>query len=471
MFHEIIIIKKKIMNKKLIFILVLALALTNAADLSFSLTNTRYTKASDFWTVEVPCSGGSGNYQYSCDLPTGWSIQNNLFKIPSSCATNYNFEYVSRCRIIDINLGQILERALCFKVTTGGYVITDQDYFYGQTSYSSGSIGTISGADILKRLSTLTGSISTTSFGSLGAIGGSYTGGVIGGITGGVSGVFSGLPTWSDCDNLIKNGNIVEILSLIQKIVSSTTLKCSAKVAYLNDLLGRINAGLKIKKESIVQLQALIDGITVQIQKLLVQIQNLKNEQSSLDLAGLKAQIDALMIKVKEAYNQYNTCVSSTKDYNLELESLKKEQQELEAKVYQLKCQIDELIAKINQLDIDIAALEKKLTELKAQRSQFSSQLTTITAEWNAKKERLEWVKTRIQWLINKINEINAGCASIKQSYEKLEYDLKVLQEKYNQACARSDQINQQITSIQVEIDRLKAREVTSIKKKFLEAS
>lgn len=118
---------------------------------------------------------------------------------------------------------------------------------------------------------------------------------------------------------------------------------------------------------------------------------------------------------------------------------MKLELQDLETKVYQLKCQIDDLIAKISQLDIDIAALEKKLTELKAQRSQFSSQLTSVTAEWNAKKERLQWVQTRIQWLITKINEINAGCATIKQTYEKLEYDLKVLQEKYNQACVRSD--------------------------------
>lgn len=83
----------------------------------------------------------------------------------------------------------------------------------------------------------------------------------------------------------------------------------------MNDLLGRINAGLKIKKESIAQLQALIDGIIVQIQKLLVQIQGLKSEQTALDLTGLKAQIDALMIKVKEAYTQYNTCISSTGDY------------------------------------------------------------------------------------------------------------------------------------------------------------
>lgn len=156
------------MNKKLILIFVVIIALANASGLGFNLGQVRYTKASDFWTVDVPISGGSGNYQYNCELPTGWLVSNNQFKIPSSCSTNYNFEYVSRCRVLDLQIGNFIERALSFKCTTTGYIITDNDYFYGLTSYSSGSIGTVTGLDALKRLSTLASSFTGSfSFGNL----------------------------------------------------------------------------------------------------------------------------------------------------------------------------------------------------------------------------------------------------------------------------------------------------------------
>lgn len=171
------------------------------AELAFSLGNTRYTKASDFWTVDVPCTGGSGQYQYACELPTGWKLENNLFKIPSSCSTNYNYEYVARCRVKDLGLGKILERALAFKSTTNGYVITDKDYFHGLLSYTS-SLSSITGLDVLNRLNTLTSSINSqigslsSNFGSLASLAGYSTG------------FFAGLPAWFDCDRFIADGNI-----------------------------------------------------------------------------------------------------------------------------------------------------------------------------------------------------------------------------------------------------------------------
>lgn len=344
------------MNKKLILIFVVLIAIGNAS-MSFNLLSTKYTKASDYWTVDVPIMGGSGNYQCNCELPTGWLMTNNQFKIPSSCSTNYNYEYVTRCKVLDLQFGNFIERALAFKCDYNGYTISEKEYFYGLTSYSSGSIGTLTGFDALKRLTTLASSFTgTLNLGSLSTnlLSGSYTGSLTGSYTG--SNLLSGLPTMFDCDKLINDGNIVEIVALIQKVVSST-LRCDAKIAYLNDLLGRINSGLSIKKESIAQLQALIDSITVQVQKLLAQITSLKSEKAALDLTGLKAQLDALMLKLKAAYGEYNTCTGSIKVYDDELKALKLEQQDLEAKVYQLKCQIDELTIKFNQLNVDIAAL------------------------------------------------------------------------------------------------------------------
>ena len=62
------------MNKKLILVLILAVVMATANDLAFNLGNTKYTKGNDYWTVDVPCTGGSGKYQYSCDLPSGWKL-------------------------------------------------------------------------------------------------------------------------------------------------------------------------------------------------------------------------------------------------------------------------------------------------------------------------------------------------------------------------------------------------------------
>ncbi len=155
---------------------------------------------------------------------------------------------------------------------------------------------------------------------------------------------------------------------MIQKVVSSTTIRCDAKVAWLNDLLGRINAALEIKKESIAQLQSLINGITAQVQVLLAKIKTLKDEQAGLNLQGLKDQLEALKIKLQGLYNDYNTCTNSTKDFQNELNKLQQEKKELEARIDQIKCTIDDLTARKNQLDIDIAALEKKLADLKAER-------------------------------------------------------------------------------------------------------
>lgn len=86
---------------------------------------------------------------------------------------------------------------MAFKCTSSGYVINDKDYLYGLTSYTSG-IGTISGADVLSRLSNLAGSLSVN-FGSIGSLGS------LGGVSGGY---FNGLPAWNDCDKFVRDGNI-----------------------------------------------------------------------------------------------------------------------------------------------------------------------------------------------------------------------------------------------------------------------
>jgi hypothetical protein len=77
----------------------------------------------------------------------------------------------------------------------------------------------------------------------------------------------------------------------------------------------------------------LISGIASQVDKLLIQIQTLKTEQTNLNLQGLKTQIDALMAQLRAAYAEYNTCVGSTKDLEAKLVKLRKEQKALEARI------------------------------------------------------------------------------------------------------------------------------------------
>lgn len=201
----------------------MALAVANAQNLAFNLQGIQFNRASDYWSVAVPVSGSSSpnNVAYACELPSGWRLENNIFRIPSSHAANYNQEYVCRCKVRDNSLNTAIERALSFRCTQTGFVVSDFDYFYGQTSYSNGPVGTYTGLDVLQRLQSLGGSI----LGGSTQINGGLS--VLGNLGASVGGVIStGLPSWSECDKLIKDGNIAEILALINKVVSSTTIKC-----------------------------------------------------------------------------------------------------------------------------------------------------------------------------------------------------------------------------------------------------
>lgn len=55
----------------LVVLLALFVAL-HAHNLAFDLRSIKYNQGNDFWSVDVPCTGGSGQYNYEYDLPTGW---------------------------------------------------------------------------------------------------------------------------------------------------------------------------------------------------------------------------------------------------------------------------------------------------------------------------------------------------------------------------------------------------------------
>jgi hypothetical protein len=148
-------------NLKSFVLLTIVISLVAANNLCLDLTGVKYSRATDYWTVDVPCSGGSGNYNYQFDVPSGWQRNGSRIMIPTSQTTQLNNEYVIRCRVQDNSTGDVLERALSFKPVAQGsstsLSITDHDYLYnyqyGQTSQSQPS--TITGLDVLNRLSAL----------------------------------------------------------------------------------------------------------------------------------------------------------------------------------------------------------------------------------------------------------------------------------------------------------------------------
>lgn len=51
-------------TKNTLIVLAFLFVALNAQSLAFDLRSIKYTQANDFWTVDVPCIGGSGQYVF-----------------------------------------------------------------------------------------------------------------------------------------------------------------------------------------------------------------------------------------------------------------------------------------------------------------------------------------------------------------------------------------------------------------------
>ena len=71
-------------SKNTLIALALLFVAINAQSLVFDLRGIKYAQSKDFWDVEVPCKGGSGQYAFEYDLPQGWRFENNRIRIPSA---------------------------------------------------------------------------------------------------------------------------------------------------------------------------------------------------------------------------------------------------------------------------------------------------------------------------------------------------------------------------------------------------
>jgi hypothetical protein len=302
-------------TKNTILALALLLVAINAQSLAFDLRGIQYSQGNDFWTVDIPCTGGSGKYTFDFDVPSTWKVKNNRLFIPSSSVQQLGNRFAARCKVRDVSKGDILERSLVFKPFQQGSSISlevsDHDYFYGLVGSSASESGSsIHGLDVLKRLGAMAQSAGSFNFNAAGSSvansikagpGGFGFGHVSGGsgshsssssssssmssssssgsVSGSVSGssslsvvsIFDSLPTIQTLEKYIAAGAIVEIIQTIQLVVDSK-IRCEAKTAYLSDFLGRIQAVIEVKKFTLNELKAIVTQAIAQVQKLTVMI-------------------------------------------------------------------------------------------------------------------------------------------------------------------------------------------------------
>jgi hypothetical protein len=302
-------------TKNTILALALLLVAINAQSLAFDLRGIQYAQGNDFWTVDIPCTGGSGKYTFDFDIPSTWKVENNRLFIPSSSVQQLGNRFAARCKVRDVAKGDILERSLVFKPFQQGSSISlevsDHDYFYGLVGSSASESGSsIHGFDVLKRLGAMaqragsfnfnvagagavnsikggsgefgfghvsggSGSSSSSSSSSSSMSSSSSSASVSGSAPGSSSlsvvSIFNSLPTIQTLEKYIAAGAIVEIIQTIQLVVDSK-IRCEAKTAYLSDFLGRIQAVIEVKKFTLNELKAIVIQAIAQVQKLTVMI-------------------------------------------------------------------------------------------------------------------------------------------------------------------------------------------------------
>jgi hypothetical protein len=311
-------------NKNTILALALLLVAINAQSLAFDLRGIQYSQGKDFWTVDIPCTGGSGKYAFDFDIPSTWKVEKNRLFIPSASVQQLGNRFAARCKVRDVAKGDILERSLVFRPFQQGSSInlevSDHDYFYGLVGSSASESGSsIHGLDVLKRLGAIAkssgslnlnfpgaGAVNSIKSRSIGFGFGQVSGGsgsssssssssspmssssasssmsssssassVSGSVSGssslsGVS-IFNSLPTIQTLEKYIAAGAIVEIIQTIQLVVDSK-IRCEAKTAYLSDFLGRIQAVIEVKKFTLNEMKAIVTQAIAQVQKLTAQI-------------------------------------------------------------------------------------------------------------------------------------------------------------------------------------------------------
>ena len=101
-------------------ILFLLLATSLASKLHFEIDKWRHHTENDYEVIDIPCGGGSGNYEYEIiDYPPGWYLKDNRIYVPSyKLKDEY---YGCRFLIFDIIERKTLKKSLIFRTSSGHF--------------------------------------------------------------------------------------------------------------------------------------------------------------------------------------------------------------------------------------------------------------------------------------------------------------------------------------------------------------
>lgn len=363
---------------------VLALAFSVQAQMSFDLNNANYQAVSGFWQLAVPVIGGVNPVTYSYQaLPATWMQSGNILNIPVA-ATSLGGTWGIKVIVSDA-LGNSLRRSLLIKISGGAIYIGDYPYDQSFTFSSSGAAtssptsSTILSTPTASSFSTSSSSSIVSNSNSFGSP--SSTAGVISLQTSG-TGSNTALPTSSQLDILINSGDMVSITQTVQQVIAST-LSCTQKTGYLNDFLGRIQSYLTIKQAQAGNLNNIIQTNQAQIELLTNQVTNYTRSIENLGIPSLQGQLSSILIKLQQAYDAYNAVNVDLTPYNLNitanLQSVSKLSDNITKTTSQLKADnqsLNDTNALIETLKAQLAAAESNKVTLQARILLQSNQVT-----------------------------------------------------------------------------------------------
>ena len=204
-------------------------------------------------------------------------------------------------------------------------------------------------------------------------------------------------------------------------MLTSEEVDCYRKIAYLADFFGRIQSAVSMKEFTLSQLRVILEGAEKEIERLTNEIQSSKDSIQQLDLAGIRATLQAEIIALEEMYDKFNEndqLILPEEEELIELERRAKHKQvEMDATRSAIR---DSQLALVNA-DNAIAELERQLADARVRRSQIDEQLTESESKLHSLEFELSTIESSKQLTELRMNQLNERSDRLKAEYSKQE--------------------------------------------------
>ena len=255
----------------IVLLAVLLFTATCGGNLWFDLGRCRVNNSGSWRIVTIPCSGGSGSYDWSWDyVPAGWRTYRNQLWAPVSAPVNQY--YGVRVGVTDNIYGGNLQRAVVFNLGSSGvndafdtdytYAIDSPTQFTTLVNNRQVTIRISTGAPAAPTVPVYTPPVSSTP---------SYT-----------------FPTDSQIDERLMQGDVAWVRNQINGAIGSGA-GCRAVADFLSRLLSRISAQLSLLRQDSSDTRSKIRMLQEEVTFLRQQISDLRNK--SMDANSIKAMI------------------------------------------------------------------------------------------------------------------------------------------------------------------------------------